>query len=69
MVSAKSTSDAKAVRPFPPDPNSKESTIDTVAREIAEKAGEAVPIVVDVRDYESIKRLVDGTVEVGSRRY
>ncbi|KAI9771873.1 MAG: hypothetical protein M1840_001643 [Geoglossum simile] len=63
VVAAKSTSNAEAVQPFPPDPNSRQSTIDTVVREIAEAGGEATAIPVDVRDFESIQRLVDETVE------
>lgn len=63
MVSAKSTSDAAKVNPFPPDPNSSQSTISTVEREIKEAGGEATAIAVDVRDYESVQRLVAGTVE------
>lgn len=64
VVAAKSTSDAWGAKPFPPDPNSPQSTISTVEREIREAGGEATAIAVDVRDFESVKRCVDRTVEV-----
>jgi len=67
VVAAKSTSDASNVVPFPPDPNSSKSTINTVAREIKENGGVATPIAVDVRDVESIKSLVTRTVEIYTR--
>jgi hypothetical protein len=51
---------------FPPDPNSPQSTISTVQREICETGGEATAIPVDVRDFESIKRLIDETLKVGT---
>ncbi|KAI9776940.1 MAG: hypothetical protein M1839_009182 [Geoglossum umbratile] len=63
VVAAKSTSDAEAVKPFPPDPNSRQSTINTVVREIAEAGGDATAIPVDVRDYGSVRSLVDETVK------
>jgi hypothetical protein len=66
VVAAKSTSDAAAVKPFPPDPNSPQSTINTVAREILEAGGDATAVPVDVRDYESVQRLLEETVKVGS---
>lgn len=62
VVAAKSTSDAANVHPFPPDPNSPQSTISTVEREIREAGGDAAAIPVDTRDYDSIKELVDQTV-------
>lgn len=64
VVAAKSTSDASKVQPFPPDPNSQSSTINTVQREITEAGGEAAAFAVDVRDYSSIERLVEQTVLV-----
>lgn len=62
MVAAKSTSDAYKTAPFPPDPNSSQSTINTVAREIKEFGGEATAIPVDTRDVEQINKLVEETV-------
>lgn len=64
VVAAKTTSDASTVKPFPPDPNSRQSTIDTVVREIEELGGTAAAIVVDVRDYDSLVSMVERTVEV-----
>ncbi|KAI1505589.1 short chain dehydrogenase family protein [Biscogniauxia marginata] len=63
VAAAKSTSDAQNTVPFPPDPNSPQSTISTVEREIREAGGEATAIPVDVRGFESIQRLVDKTIE------
>ena len=65
MIAAKSTSDANTVKPFPPNPNSAQSTISTVAREIHEAGGEATAIAVDTRDFESVQKLVAATIEVG----
>ncbi|KAI1103794.1 short chain dehydrogenase family protein [Jackrogersella minutella] len=67
VVAAKSTSDAQTVVPFPPDPNSPQSTISTVEREIVEAGGRATAIPVDVRDYSSVQKLVDRTVETYHR--
>lgn len=67
VVAAKSTSDATNVYPFPPDPNSPESTISTVTREIDESGGDVVAISVDTRDYSSIKSLVAKTIEIYGR--
>jgi hypothetical protein len=64
VVAAKSTSDAYSVKPFPPDPNSQQSTISTVEREIREAGGEATAIAVDTRKFESVQALTDKTVEV-----
>lgn len=50
--------------PFPPGPNSPQSTINTVEREIREAGGEAAAIPVDTTDLESIQRLVATTIEV-----
>lgn len=67
VVAAKSTSDAHAPSTlFPPDPNSPQSTISTVEREIRSAGGEATAIAVDVRDLDSIEELVRKTVEVHS---
>lgn len=49
---------------FPPDPDSRQSTINTVEREIREAGGEATAIPVDTTDFGSIKRLVAATIEV-----
>ncbi|VUC32716.1 unnamed protein product [Clonostachys rosea] len=66
VVAAKSVSDAaNLTASFPPDPNSNESTITTVVREIKEAGGEAVAFQVDTRDPESVKNMVDFT----SRHY
>lgn len=65
VVAAKSTSDAyAATTPFPPNPNSTQSTISTVEREIKEAGGDAFAHAVDVRDYASIEKLVRTTIEV-----
>jgi hypothetical protein len=63
-VAAKTTSNAATANPFPPNPNSPQSTINTVAREIKEAGGEATAIQVDVRAAESIQHLIDQTVKV-----
>ncbi|KAJ7605034.1 putative Hydroxysteroid dehydrogenase-like protein 2 [Mycena polygramma] len=57
VVSGKSLSDASTVSPFPPDPNSSESTASTVAREITEAGGTALPLAVDTRDPARIDAL------------
>jgi NAD(P)-dependent dehydrogenase (short-subunit alcohol dehydrogenase family) len=62
VVAAKTVSDGNETSPFPPDPNSKQSTITTVTREIREAGGEATAIQVDTRSPESIKDMVDSTV-------
>ncbi|KAI1417607.1 short chain dehydrogenase family protein [Hypoxylon sp. FL1857] len=67
VVAAKSTSDAQSVVPFPPDPNSPQSTISTVEREIVEAGGRATAIPVDVRDFASVQKLVDRTIETYGR--
>lgn len=64
VVAAKSTSDASKAHPFPPDPNSPQSTISTVEREIREAGGEATAVTVDTRDYDSVQRMVDKTIEI-----
>ncbi|KAI1771392.1 NAD(P)-binding protein [Hypoxylon cercidicola] len=64
VVAAKSTSDARTVAPFPPDPNSPQSTVSTVEREIVDAGGRATAIRADVRDQGSVQKLVDRTVEI-----
>ncbi|PWY89971.1 short chain dehydrogenase family protein [Aspergillus heteromorphus CBS 117.55] len=54
--------------PLPPDPNSPESTISTVAREITSAGGTAYPIAVDVRFVPQIEHLVRETVRLGGGR-
>lgn len=66
VVAAKSTSDAYTTKPFPPDPNSPQSTISTVAREIREAGGDATAIPVDTRDFESVTRMVEEAIKVDS---
>jgi NAD(P)-dependent dehydrogenase (short-subunit alcohol dehydrogenase family) len=63
VVAAKTTSDASKCSPFPPDPNSPQSTINTVAREISEAGGEALALQVDTRDYENVQDMVRKTVQ------
>ncbi|KAF2837938.1 short chain dehydrogenase [Patellaria atrata CBS 101060] len=64
VVAAKSTSSqTDHFHPFPPDPNSSHSTITTVAREIHEAGDEATAVQVDVRDPDSIERMVQKTIE------
>lgn len=58
VVAAKTTSDASTCVPFPPDPNSQQSTINTVAREITEASGNALALQVDTRNYENIEDVV-----------
>jgi NAD(P)-dependent dehydrogenase (short-subunit alcohol dehydrogenase family) len=67
VVSAKTTSDASKANPFPLDPNSSQSTINTIAREILEAGGSALALACDVRDFENMTTLVDETVrQLGS---
>ena len=63
VVSAKTTSNPYLCTPFPPDPNSSASTINTVAREITEAGHDAVPIAVDTRSYDSIQTMVDVAIK------
>jgi NAD(P)-dependent dehydrogenase (short-subunit alcohol dehydrogenase family) len=56
-------SDASTATPFPPDPNSPQSTISTVEREIRDAGGDATALAVDTRDYASVQRLLDGTIK------
>ncbi|KAI2612920.1 short chain dehydrogenase family protein [Hypoxylon fragiforme] len=68
VVAAKSTgNNAPSTAPFPPDPNSAQSTISTVEREIVEAGGRATAIPVDVRDFASVQALVDRTIEIYTR--
>lgn len=54
------------MKPFPPNPDSQQSTISTVEREIREAGGDAHAISADVRDFDSVTRMVDETVKVRS---
>ncbi|KXX82537.1 Hydroxysteroid dehydrogenase-like protein 2 [Madurella mycetomatis] len=66
VVAAKTTtpeSDLVKLSPFPPNPNSPQSTITTVAREITVAGGEATAIPVDTTDYASIQQLIAQTIE------
>lgn len=63
-MAAKTTSNAQETTPFPPDPNSSQSTINTVAREIRESGGQASAVPVDVRDITQIENLVKETVRI-----
>ncbi|KAL2172800.1 hypothetical protein VTG60DRAFT_2619 [Thermothelomyces hinnuleus] len=70
VVAAKSTTpeaDLAKLSPFPPNPNSPQSTITTVAREITLAGGEATAIPVDTTKYESIQELIAKTIQVYSR--
>lgn len=67
MVAAKTTSDASKCDPFPPDPNSFASTINTVAREITEGGGTATALQVDTRDPANIQDMVDQTMHTYGR--
>ncbi|KAI9803738.1 MAG: hypothetical protein M1833_000650 [Piccolia ochrophora] len=67
VVAAKSTSDAAQTSPFPPNPNSPQSTINTVQREIGEAGGDAVAIRVDTRSAESVQSLFDETIKAYGR--
>jgi len=66
VVAAKSVTpeaDLAKLSPFPPDPNSPQSTITTVAREITLAGGEATAIRVDTTDYASIQALIAKVIE------
>ncbi|KAF2158915.1 hypothetical protein M409DRAFT_71392 [Zasmidium cellare ATCC 36951] len=67
VVAAKTTSDASKCDPFPPDPNSFASTINTVAREITEAGGTATALQVDVRSPSNIADMVAQTVHLYAR--
>lgn len=64
MLAAKTSSDASKTTPFPPDPNSSASTINTVEREIREAGGQAACVTVDVRDAAQVQNAVDETVRI-----
>jgi NAD(P)-dependent dehydrogenase (short-subunit alcohol dehydrogenase family) len=61
VVAAKSSS-THPPKTFPPNPNSPDSTIDTVAREVNEAGGKAYARQVDVRSPESIDGLIKWTL-------
>jgi NAD(P)-dependent dehydrogenase (short-subunit alcohol dehydrogenase family) len=61
VVAAKSSS-KQPPKTFPPDPNSSESTIDTVAREVKEAGGKAYAHQVDVRSPVSVDILIKWTL-------
>ena len=63
VVTGKTTSDASKANPWPPNPNSSQSTITTVEREIRESGGEATAIPVDTRDPRSVQRMVDQAIK------
>ncbi|TLS23392.1 uncharacterized protein PpBr36_05971 [Pyricularia pennisetigena] len=67
VVAAKSMSDASKVLPFPPHQNSPDSTINTVEREIRAAGGDATAVQVDTRDFGSVQRLVEKTIEMYGR--
>ncbi|KAG9248271.1 putative Hydroxysteroid dehydrogenase-like protein 2 [Calycina marina] len=67
VVAAKSASNAAVVKPFPPDPNSQQSTVSTVEREIREAGGQATAIAVDTRDFESVQKLAAETIRLYER--
>ncbi|ORY59109.1 short chain dehydrogenase [Pseudomassariella vexata] len=67
IVSAKSTSDAQKLHPFPPDPNSPQSTISTVQREIVDAGGDATAIPVDTCDFARVQNLINKTIEAYGR--
>ncbi|ODM21938.1 hypothetical protein SI65_02782 [Aspergillus cristatus] len=64
VVAAKTTSNAYETVPFPPDPNSSHSTINTVEREIRESGGEASALPVDVRDVTQVENLVHESARI-----
>lgn len=64
VVAAKTVTDASESAPFPPDPNSQQSTVTTVTREIQEAGGEATAIQVDTRNPKSIENMIDSTVRL-----
>lgn len=67
MLASKTTSNASNSHPFPPDPNSPQSTVNTVAREITEAGGETLALRVDVRSYEDIEDMVKKTIQTYRR--
>ncbi|KAF2666000.1 short chain dehydrogenase [Microthyrium microscopicum] len=67
VVAAKTVSDASKANPWPPNPNSQQSTISTVVREIEELGGRAAAIQVDTRDFTSVTNMVNQTVSLFGR--
>lgn len=63
VVAAKTNSAPEPGAPFPPDPNSRQSTILTVQKEIELAGGEALALQVDTRDPDSVDALVKRTVQ------
>lgn len=63
-IAGKTVSNAATTSPFPPNPNSQESTINTVAREVQDAGGDALPVQVDVRNYENVQDMVERVIEV-----
>jgi NAD(P)-dependent dehydrogenase (short-subunit alcohol dehydrogenase family) len=55
------------VHPFPPDPNSAQSTINTVQREISEAGGEALAVQVDVRSPDDIHQMMQAAIAAYGR--
>ncbi|CAZ80022.1 unnamed protein product [Tuber melanosporum] len=67
VLAAKSITDESKPYTFPPDPNSSQSTITTVAREITESGGTALAIPTDVRFEASINSLIQTTLSKFSK--
>ncbi|KAK3692075.1 hypothetical protein B0T22DRAFT_369675 [Podospora appendiculata] len=63
VVASKSYDKAPFAGRFPPDPNSNQSTINTVEREIREAGGEATALRVDTSDPVSVEQVVAQTVQ------
>ena len=63
-IAGKSVSNASQTSPFPPDPDSQASTVDTVVREIREAGGAALPVHVDVRRFENVQGMIESVIEV-----
>ncbi|KAH0372760.1 short chain dehydrogenase, partial [Aureobasidium melanogenum] len=57
VVAAKTTSDPEKLASFPPDPNSSQSTINTVVKEIHLLGGTAIAMEVNTRSPESVSAL------------
>lgn len=64
-IAGKTVSNAATASPWPPDPNSQDSTINTVAREVQDAGGDALPVQVDVRSFENVQDMVERVIEVG----
>jgi NAD(P)-dependent dehydrogenase (short-subunit alcohol dehydrogenase family) len=67
VVAAKTTSDPSSLATFPPDPNSNDSTINTVAREINEAGGHSLAIKVDTRSVDSVNALFTQVIDKFAR--